>query len=624
MRLERSTHRKHFSITKNVTLRVALTAGAVIFLLACGVRLLSWHDTRLEVGKVQTAVTADYKRVAQLIRDGGLKSFFSSTSPLADLNNLGHPPGYSILWAWLRTSDTAIQFLQIIGDAIAAVLIFLIVAEVVSVGAGVVSGLLAACSPQLTWNSVLLLPDSISVLPILFAVLLIARAVKNPRALTFLLAGMLVGISCWLRANAMLLPLFMAAAVLLLSRQRDTSGTGTSGSGDNSAARGWRFALALVCGALLIVLPLTIRNAVVFHRLIPLSLGAGQTLLEGIADYDQENKFGIPRTDLGIMKQESELYQRPDYYGLLFNPDGVERERARLRRGFSVIGAHPFWFATVMVRRASSMLRLERARLISTQPAFSHPLQPASNVELVLYPYTMLRDSNSPLAQVRVDQEEGGHSGVLTIVGNNSRYGEQAEWPLSLQPNSDYLMESVVKAERGRMRISIMSGGATLSSTVIDALEDTKPEAQPYAYLQMAFVSGNAPMRIVVTNEASDVPNPTIKIAPLSFSNLGSARFLWTRYPRLVIHGIQKLFLTAVMLPLAIIGLLLLIWQQRGRALVILSIVPLYYFLVQSIMHTEYRYVLAVDYFLFAFAGVTLCVCAGLMKRFFLSLGKRA
>ena len=169
-----------------------------------------------------------------------------------------------------------------------------------------------------------------------------------------------------------------------------------------------------------------------------------------------------------------------------------------------------------------------------------------------------------------------------------------------------------------------MSGGATLSSTVIDALEDTKPEAQPYAYLQMAFVSGNAPMRIVVTNEASDVPNPTIKIAPLSFSNLGSARFLWTRYPRLVIHGIQKLFLTAVMLPLAIIGLLLLIWQQRGRALVILSIVPLYYFLVQSIMHTEYRYVLAVDYFLFAFAGVTLCVCAGLMKRFFLSLGKRA
>jgi hypothetical protein len=78
-------------------LRFALgCCRSLIFLLAFGVRVLSWHDTRLEVGKVQTVVVADYQRVAQLLRDGGLRSFFSSSSPLADLNNLGHPPGYSI------------------------------------------------------------------------------------------------------------------------------------------------------------------------------------------------------------------------------------------------------------------------------------------------------------------------------------------------------------------------------------------------------------------------------------------------------------------------------------------------------------------------------------------------
>src|SRR5256886_10858485 len=105
----------------------------LIFLLAFGVRLLSWHDTRLEVGKVQTGVTADYKRVAELLREGSVASFLSSSSRLSDLNTLGHPPAYPILLAlihsWFGDSDTAIQFVQMICDALAAVIIVLVVAE---------------------------------------------------------------------------------------------------------------------------------------------------------------------------------------------------------------------------------------------------------------------------------------------------------------------------------------------------------------------------------------------------------------------------------------------------------------------------------------------------------------
>jgi hypothetical protein len=70
------------------------------------------------------------------------------------------------------------------------------------------------------------------------------------------------------------------------------------------------------------------------------------------------------------------------------------------------------------------------------------------------------------------------------------------------------------------------------------------------------------------------------------------------------VHGFQKIFLTAVVLPLAIIGLVLLITKRRWQALTILLVVPVYFFCVQSIVHTEYRYVLAVDYFLFALVGV--------------------
>src|ERR1700687_3851149 len=79
--------------------RIRIALCIAIFLTAFGVRLLSWHDTRLEVGKVQTAVTADYQRVARLLKEDGITGFLNSSSPLSDLNTLGHPPGYSILIA---------------------------------------------------------------------------------------------------------------------------------------------------------------------------------------------------------------------------------------------------------------------------------------------------------------------------------------------------------------------------------------------------------------------------------------------------------------------------------------------------------------------------------------------
>src|SRR6266851_842879 len=80
-------------LTRSRRARVILLV--IIFVTAFGVRVLSWHDTRLEVGKVQTVVAGDYRRVAQLLREGGIAGFLSSSSPLSDLNNLGHPPGYS-------------------------------------------------------------------------------------------------------------------------------------------------------------------------------------------------------------------------------------------------------------------------------------------------------------------------------------------------------------------------------------------------------------------------------------------------------------------------------------------------------------------------------------------------
>jgi hypothetical protein len=57
---------------------------------------------------------------------------------------------------------------------------------------------------------------------------------------------------------------------------------------------------------------------------------------------------------------------------------------------------------------------------------------------------------------------------------------------------------------------------------------------------------------------------------------------------------------------LIIIGIVLLALARRGRALALLLAVPVYYLVAQSPLHTEYRYVLALHYFLFVVAGATI------------------
>ena len=439
--------------TRRVFTRRKLFAVALVFAAALGARLLCLLDARVEARAVQSAVTENYKQQARLISENGAASFFDPTSKTNDPDLLGHPPGYPFVLALVRAlfgeSDAAVQIFQIVCDSLAAALVLLIAAELLPFRAAVVAGALAALAPQFCWNSILLLPDTLAVLPVLLAVLLLLRADGGRTLLKTLAAGALVGLSCWLRANALLLAPFMLLAVpFLFARGRRV-----------------RASLALVAGALFAVAPLTVRNALVFGEFIPVSLGSGQTLVEGVGDYDPEERFGLPDTDVELQQQEARAYGRPDYAATLFGPDAIARDRARRARAFAVMRAHPLWFASVMARRAASMLRLERV----------------------------------PLASNAVPVSEGP-----------------------------------------------------------------------------------------------------------------------TRPLRLVLRAAQRLFVTAVFLPLYLLGIFLLARTRRTRSLAALTAVPLYYLCVQSALHTEYRYVLAIHYFLLVAAAAALyqLACAARAKLF--------
>ena len=410
----------------------------LIFFTALGVRLLNWQSHRTKVSEVQTYVVLNYKHLARLIHLNGLASLYDASSSTSNPDLLGHPPGYPILISFIYKiapeSDTTVQIVQVVLDSLCAVVIFLLAAELLPTAVGTIAGLMAALAPQFSWNAIQLLPDSLAALPILLAIYLIARTRDRPRVLLILFAGILIGVSCWLRANALLLAPFTALLLPAIFRR----------------GQRLRAALTLVGGACLCIAPLTIRNAVVFGKFIPVSLGAGQTLIEGIADYNTDSSLGLPQTDIELIRGEAIAYNRPDYANSLFTPDGVERDRARTVRGLSVIRAHPLWFAGVVVRRATSMLRLERT-----------------------------------------------------------------------------------------------------------------------------------PLRLEVTSSAD--------VARLFHSML---------------RGIQKLFMTAIILPFVFVGASILIYERHFQTLVILLVVPFYYFCTQSALHTEYRYVLVIHYFLFVLAAL--------------------
>ena len=572
---------------------------AVIFIIAFGVRFLSWQDNRRDVWKVETFVTAEYKESAQRLLSGNLRAF------LSNLDDMAHPPGYPLVLAGIfkvfGESDTAIEFVQILCDSLAAVFIFLIAGELMSAGIAAVAGTLVALSPQFAYYSVLLLPDSLAVLPILVAVYFLIRAIKHPRLLSFALAGIFIGLSCWLRANALLLAPILACLVPLFLQR----------------GRRLRYSLALVFGAAILIAPITIKNAIVFHRFIPLSLGAGQKLLEGIAEYDQ-GRFGIPKTDLGIMRQEAAMYQQPDYALVLFGRDGIERDRLRIRRGVSVIAAHPAWYSGVMFRRAVSFFKLARVPITNAEAPVSHPLEVGNAAPA----WTNLpSELNAKAGLISAGAKTGLSTDAqkLRIESDETKYGVQiVSTPIAVEQHHDYLLRLPLKLEDGRVMVRVTDAkqNAVLAATDVDLNEGLTSLDQPVNKLALPFVTGNeSQICVSFANNAPVSARSVAEIGRLELFDLGTSSQAWMRYPRFPIRALQKFFVTAAVLPCVILGILALLWTRNLRPLILLLLVPAYYVIFQSALHTERRYVIAIHYFTLTFAAVFLSSCFSLIKQ---------
>jgi hypothetical protein len=613
-----------------------------VFVLALGVRLLHWQDSSIEVWRGQSMImtmgTTYEPEASNMLKDGYILFPRVFKDP-SDATLILHPPGYAILIAgiyrWFGTSEANIQLLQIICDSAAAVMVFLIAGELLPFAVAIVAGLLVALSPHLAYYSLWFSPDSLAVLPILGAIYFIARAVKRPRLITILAAGALLGLSCWFRSNGLLLAPLVAIVIMLLFEPRKRHA----------------YAAALIGTMLVVISPITIRNMVLFHRFIPLSVGAGITLIEGIADYDKEHRFGMPFTDEEAAQMEAEAYSRPDYEKDLWVSDGIERDRARLARGLTVIRSHPVWFLGVMLRRAGFMLRYNDSGshdwpfhsasvpIVSAAPLVSHTPDVRSGMQSVWAspPSGLFGNGTIVSSRAEISLEDEGQT--LQVRSDSSDYDDQfATETIGVKKRTDYVLRLPIALERGELaaKITSVQRGVTLASEILaDAERKVRKRAKnkrknptennatelasgrDLASVLIPFATGDmTEVRLLLSNNGPGAANSRLRVGAADMFELGPTPYAWTRYPRGLIRLVQKnLFTTSHVPPLAGLGVVLIVLTRRRRALVILLVVPIYYLLVQSALHTEYRYILAIHYFLFVLAAVPLgCLGAAIAQ----------
>lgn len=576
---------------------------AIIFLPALIVRFFHWQDSRFEVLNVQAGVVEKYQQFAKLLLEDGFLSFFDSQSRIsADVNLMGHPPGYSYLIACIfgiaGESNAAIQFVSIFFDSLSAVLIFLIARRLFSYKIALIAGLLSAFSPQFGLNSNFLLPDTLAIFPILLAVLFFVCFVEKPNYVYLILTGICLGVSCWLRANALLMPVFFVFATLLLLKEKRLI-----------------YSAVLLAAFCLTIAPITIRNAIVHKSFIPISLGSGQTILEGIADYDSEQKFGFSRWDVGIAKKEAEVFNRPDYAETLFGPDGVERDKMRIKQGWQVIRENPFWFGKVMFQRALTMLRLERMNLVSTEIPVTNSLQTNdSQTKHKILPDELIKNGEKLSAEASLAISNNN----LQLKTDSSKKGEQfATQRFELEKHKDYLINVRLLITQGRVSLKIKGENSQKIYAAADVVfEESHTNEYFYKDVQMPFVPiQSEPVRIVFSNDVSDYPNSILDIEKIEVFELGESSFTWTWVIRLIVRMIQKLFITAVIIPLSIFGLAITAYRRQWKNLSILLLIPLYYMSFQSALHTEYRYVMAMLHFYFVFAAIFLVNAIDFLKQ---------
>ena len=195
-----------------------------IVALALSVRFLTANFLRAHLddpGWFPSGIYGAFDRQAQDWLDGRAAIFWIDDSSRTD--KATYAPGYPLWLALIyklsgSRSPATIQNIQWVLDSFAVLLVVGVGLSAFGWRVGLWAGGIAALWPLLATYGAVPLADAPTSWIILGAAWMLLLAVKRKCLAWALGAGALIGVSCWLRANAMLLAFFWAVAIFISAR----------------------------------------------------------------------------------------------------------------------------------------------------------------------------------------------------------------------------------------------------------------------------------------------------------------------------------------------------------------------------------------------------------------------
>ena len=328
-----------------------------VLTIAFGVRLCTLMFMRAhlnDAGWFQFGSYSVFDRQARDLLNGQQDLFFINDSTRTDLAQ--YPPAFP---AWVAVvyklsgnhSAYSVQLVQWFLDFVLSfVLITGITVTAFGWRAALGASLLVGLSPLLALYAAYPSADVPTSWFVLGGNWCLILALKRKSVWFALFAGVLLGVACWLRVNPLFLCVGWAVALLLF-----TKGT-----------RKWRLVMgsAVLIGTVVIVSPIVIRNYFSFPDFTPTGGTVGANLWEGLGETELGRANGFEFGDDKLIERERIKMGLPVGSRIEAQwPDGIRRDRERVRESLNFIRQHPIWYAGVMFQRMWGMLKVAGAPL---------------------------------------------------------------------------------------------------------------------------------------------------------------------------------------------------------------------------------------------------------------------
>jgi 4-amino-4-deoxy-L-arabinose transferase-like glycosyltransferase len=330
--------------------RLLLLLGA--FILTFCVRVLTLQFMRAHLNDPGWFQVGSYKKFdnqARAILNGEQRLFWIDDPTRTDLAQ--YPPAFPAAVAFIYKvggdySVYAVQNVQWIADLIVTfVLVTGIAVTAFGWRAGIVASFVSAFLPVFAMYGAYPSADAPSTWFVLGGCWLLVLAAKRASVWFALGAGVSLGIACWSRVNPLYLCVGWPFALLVFT------------------PTAWRRRVVLAAASLLatvlVISPIVVRNYLVFPDFTPTGGTIGANLWEGLGETELGRQHGFLFGDDKMVEHEGKkLGLPPNALTDPQFPDGIRRDRERVRESLAFIKQYPVWYAGVMLGRMWGILKV--------------------------------------------------------------------------------------------------------------------------------------------------------------------------------------------------------------------------------------------------------------------------